>query len=261
MATILERDSGLGSPSFTIVSASAGSGKTYTLTLRYVQLLLSPLVPRNALKNILAITFTNNAAAEMRQRVLKMLKEVALGDVEAMAAAGSLVSLPESELRNRARRLVDEILDNFSDFQVRTIDSFLGQVFRASALEFGFNPEFELLMSNRELVEYAFELYAKEIRPDAPVTGEFMRMADAITSVVAQGQRVYLGSLCPDCGSGEEAADGRLLAQGRCPRRGSDRRYRGGFARRKKNCNGNHRDRRTPRRSDGFPPPRGACAA
>ena len=184
MATILERDSGLESPSFTIVSASAGSGKTYTLTLRYVQLLLSPLVPHNALKNILAITFTNNAAAEMRQRVLAMLKKVALGDQEALAAVSSLVSLPEYELRARARTLVDEILDNFSDFQVRTIDSFLGQVFRASALEFGFNPEYELLMSNRELIDYAFELYAKAIRPGAAVTKEFIKMADAITTVL-----------------------------------------------------------------------------
>jgi ATP-dependent helicase/nuclease subunit A len=184
MAAILERDSALRSPSFTIVSASAGSGKTYTLTLRYVQLLLSPLVSQNGLKNILAITFTNNAASEMRQRVLTMLKKVALGDREATQAVGSIVSLSEPELRARARRTVDDILDNFSDFQVRTIDSFLGQVFRASALEFGFNPEFEVVMSNRELVDYAFELYAKQIRPGSAVSGEFMKMAEIITSVM-----------------------------------------------------------------------------
>ncbi|RPH38189.1 hypothetical protein EHM92_00660 [bacterium] len=182
MAMVLERDSELTFPSFRIVSASAGSGKTYTLTLRYVQLLLSSFVPQNALKNILAITFTNNAAAEMRQRVLAMLKDVALGKEKTVAQVSSVVSLPEAELRSRARHAVDDILDNFSDFQVRTIDSFLGQVFRASALEFGFNPEFEVVMSNRELVDYAFELYAREIRPGSAVTEEFMKMADTITS-------------------------------------------------------------------------------
>jgi ATP-dependent helicase/nuclease subunit A len=182
MATILQRDSELSFPSFTIVSASAGSGKTYTLTLRYVQLLLSPLIPQHELKNILAITFTNNAAAEMRQRVLTMLKKVALGDRDALQAVGEIVSLPVSELRTRARRTVDHILDNFSDFQVRTIDSFLGQIFRASALEFGFSPEFDVVMSNRELVDYAFELYARRIRPGSPVSAEFMKMADTITT-------------------------------------------------------------------------------
>ncbi len=191
MATILERDSALGLPSFTIVSASAGSGKTYTLTLRYVQLILSPLIPHNALKNILAITFTNNAAAEMRQHVLTMLKRVALGDDEVLAVVSSIVALAEPELRLRARRAVDDILDNFSDFQVRTIDSFLGQVFRASALEFGFSPEFEVVMSNRELVDYAFELYAKEIRPGTAATAQFIKMAETITSIVGS-DRGYL---------------------------------------------------------------------
>ncbi len=190
---VLERDRELSSPSFKIVSASAGSGKTYTLTLRYVQLLLSPLVPHNALKNILAITFTNNAAGEMRERVLAVLKAVALSGREGLAkdpdvqrtfaAVSEVVSLPDADLRSRARRAVDEILDNFSDFQVRTIDSFLGQVFRASALEFGFSPEFEVVMSNRELVDYAFELYAREIRPGSAVTREFMGMAETISSL------------------------------------------------------------------------------
>lgn len=191
---VLERDRELNFPSFRIVSASAGSGKTFTLTLRYVQLLLSPLIPHNGLKNILAITFTNNAAAEMRQRILTMLKTVALGDKETLerdphardivAAVSGVVSLPEPELRARARHAVDEILDNFSDFHVRTIDSFLGQVFRASALEFGFNPEFEVAMSNRELVDYAFELYAKGIRPGSAVTDEFMKMTETITALM-----------------------------------------------------------------------------
>jgi ATP-dependent helicase/nuclease subunit A len=201
MVMVLERDRELGSPSFKIVSASAGSGKTYTLTLRYVQLLLSPLVLHNALKNILAITFTNNAAGEMRERVLTMLKTVALSDKETrakdpvaqsvFAAVSEVVSLPEAELRSRAARAVDNILENFSDFQVRTIDSFLGQVFRASALEFGFSPEFEVVMSNRELVDYAFELYAREIRPGSPVTRAFIGMAETIGSLTG-GEKGYL---------------------------------------------------------------------
>ncbi|HEX9006701.1 MAG TPA: UvrD-helicase domain-containing protein, partial [Bacteroidota bacterium] len=78
MPTPLPSDRELPRPSAMVVSASAGAGKTYTLAMRLVQLLLSPAIPKNDLKNILAITFTNVAAAEMRQRVLKVLKLIAL---------------------------------------------------------------------------------------------------------------------------------------------------------------------------------------
>ena len=76
MLTILEKDRQFASelPKYTVVSASAGSGKTRALKQRVVQLLLARSIPNNSLKNILAITFTNNAAREMKQRVLDGLK-------------------------------------------------------------------------------------------------------------------------------------------------------------------------------------------
>ena len=65
-------------PSATVLTASAGAGKTYALTHRYAQILLSNKIPHNALQNVLAITFTNNAAAEMKQRILTLLKLAAV---------------------------------------------------------------------------------------------------------------------------------------------------------------------------------------
>ena len=78
-APFLEPDSLLRLPSVTVLKASAGSGKTFALTERYVQFLLSPLIPRNRLPNLLAITFSNNAAREMRESVLGWLKRVFRG--------------------------------------------------------------------------------------------------------------------------------------------------------------------------------------
>ena len=133
-----------------IVSASAGAGKTHTLAMRLIQLLLSPAVPRNDLKNILAVTFTNAAAAEMKQRVLKLLKEIALDPLASAASeAGTLVSLDAAALSRRAGEMVGTILDRYGDFQVRTIDSFMTRVFKATALEFGFQPEFEIVMDQK----------------------------------------------------------------------------------------------------------------
>ncbi|MCK5106564.1 MAG: UvrD-helicase domain-containing protein, partial [Elusimicrobiales bacterium] len=65
---VLKKDSELKFPHALLISASAGSGKTYTLTQRYIQLLLSGNIPYNRIENILAVTFTNNAAKEMKSR-------------------------------------------------------------------------------------------------------------------------------------------------------------------------------------------------
>ena len=73
---VLEKDSSIQFPHFTILKASAGSGKTYSLTERFVQFLLSSKIPKNHLRNILAITFSNNAAKEMKERILSWLKEI-----------------------------------------------------------------------------------------------------------------------------------------------------------------------------------------
>ena len=63
-APVLKKDTDLKFPHALLISASAGSGKTYTLTQRYVQLLISGKIPFNRIENILAVTFTNNAAKE-----------------------------------------------------------------------------------------------------------------------------------------------------------------------------------------------------
>ena len=60
---------------FTIYNASAGSGKTYTLVKEYLKILLKSNSPL-AFKNILALTFTNKAVAEMKERIIETLQDV-----------------------------------------------------------------------------------------------------------------------------------------------------------------------------------------
>lgn len=163
MSGILQNDSELSFSANTIVSASAGSGKTYTLTHRYVQFLLSDRIPNNGLGNILAITFTNLAAKEMRQRVLGYLKALSLGRENELREMSQLVSLDRAAIRRRSAALVDEIIAHYSDFQVKTIDSFMVSVFKASALDVGFNPDVEILLTNDTLIGEAFAKYSREL--------------------------------------------------------------------------------------------------
>jgi len=161
---ILEKDTKIHFPHFMILKASAGSGKTHTLTERFVQFILSEKIPHNSLRNILAVTFSNNAAKEMKERILFWLKSVFFDDAELLAELLQIISLDRGKMRGKAGDLIEEILDNYSDFQVKTIDSFMTTVFKTSAIDFGYNPEFEILLSIDSLMEYSFDRFLRNVR-------------------------------------------------------------------------------------------------
>ena len=100
------------------IQASAGSGKTWELTRRF----LDP--GGHSWGDIIAITFTNAAATEMRERVLWRLKNAALGTPDA--------GVPFS--REEARRWVDAVLRDMSSLNIRTIDSLLHLIVRSAPL-------------------------------------------------------------------------------------------------------------------------------
>ncbi|HKN18281.1 MAG TPA: UvrD-helicase domain-containing protein, partial [Dissulfurispiraceae bacterium] len=165
---VLIKDTDLKFPHFTVLKASAGSGKTHTLTERFVQFLLSGKVPRNSLRNMLAITFSNNAAKEMKERTLSRLKEVYFGDETKIRELLKITSLDIENMKEKAGLLIEDILDSYSDFQVKTIDSFMATVFKASAIDFGYNPDFDILMSNALLMGYSFNLFMRNVRQGTP---------------------------------------------------------------------------------------------
>src|SRR3990172_107240 len=165
---ILEGDVNLRFPDFTILKASAGSGKTYALTERFVQFVLSKKIPHNNLRNILAITFSNNASKEMKERIVQWLKSISLGDPDVLAEISRIITLDRDSMIERAGKTLDEILSHYADFQVRTIDSFMTTLFKASAIDFGYPPDFEILMNSGPLLEYAFNLFLRNVRGGTP---------------------------------------------------------------------------------------------
>ena len=152
-------------PHLEVLKASAGSGKTYALTQRIVQFLLSENIPNNKLRNILAVTFSNNAAKEMKGRTLTALKDVYFHD-----AARKI----------RAEHLIDAILENYADFQIKTIDSFMTTVFKSSAIDFGYHPDFDIVMDNTALMKYAFDLFLRNVKPNTFEAANLEAIVDAL---------------------------------------------------------------------------------
>jgi ATP-dependent helicase/nuclease subunit A len=180
VSTVLTPDRDLSFPDFTLLRASAGSGKTRALAHRYIQFILSDRIGKNALTNILAITFSNNAAREMKERIITWLKAIHAGDVEHLDVLAYLTGTDRAVLRERAGQTVDDILDNYSDFQVRTIDSFTASIFRSSALELGVLPNTEILLEKNQLINQAFEHFFRKVKPDSGESGVFEQIIDYI---------------------------------------------------------------------------------
>ncbi len=155
--TSIPVDSDLTFPHIITVDASAGSGKTYLLALRFIQYLLSDKIPRNQVHNLLAITFTNEAASQMRQRILELLKQAAFEETEVLEAISRLLDLPERHLSFRALETVDRIIRHYDRWQVRTIDSFIHRLVLSAPQELGIGPKDQVQPNHRPFLQEAFD--------------------------------------------------------------------------------------------------------
>jgi ATP-dependent exoDNAse (exonuclease V) beta subunit len=213
-SSVLKKDADISFPHFTVLKASAGSGKTHALTERFVQFILSENIPRNRLRNILAITFSNNAAREMKERILCWLKSVCLGDEERITGLIYIVSLDREKMMRKAGFMIEEILDNYADFQVRTIDSFMTSVFKVSAIDFGYNPEFEILMNSDALMKYAFNLFLKEVKEGTAQSETLMEIIRKVLENKGESS-AYLWDPSRELLEEIQKISGKLSSQGR----------------------------------------------
>lgn len=124
---------------FIVYKSSAGSGKTFTLVKEYLKIALNDSsIKPHLYKKILAITFTNKAAAEMKYRILDALKNISENNTKGIELAGILskeLNIPAHELNQRASILLSEILHNYSDFAISTIDSFTHKIVKTFAYD------------------------------------------------------------------------------------------------------------------------------
>jgi len=132
-------------------------------------------------ESILAITFTNMAAAEMKGRVLGELKSLALGLTDGQEFAG-----PEN--RRAAQIWLERTIKHYQTLNIRTIDSLLNQLARLFALELGLTPDFETVLDEEAVFEDLFDAVTTRITdPDAALAPLFDRMTDVLLSDEAGG--------------------------------------------------------------------------
>ena len=140
-----------------IYKASAGSGKTYTLTEEYLKLLFES--PSNY-RHILAVTFTNKATAEMRSRILETLSNLSNREIENPEHLEELMKTTkktEDEIRKESKKLLRALLHDYSQFSISTIDSFFQKVTRSFSQEIGLSTEFNLEFDSASIIEQAVD--------------------------------------------------------------------------------------------------------
>ncbi|MDE5494145.1 UvrD-helicase domain-containing protein [Elizabethkingia meningoseptica] len=137
--------------SYTVINASAGSGKTYSLIKNLLKICLRNNRPE-VIRNILALTFTNKAANEMKERILSWLGDFtsdrymdiqALTDIQNELKSEG-IHLTIDDLHYRSKNLLDYILHHYSALNISTIDKFNTRLIRSFAYELGLPQNFNL---------------------------------------------------------------------------------------------------------------------
>ncbi len=160
---------------FVVYRSSAGSGKTFTLVKEYLKLLLKD--PQQ-FRHILAITFTNKAANEMKERVIRALTAFSLWESSVAAKSDRILlerlveetGLTEKEIVHRSNTALGLILHRYSDFAIGTIDSFSHRVIRTFAHDFRLPVRFDVETDSDLLISAAVELVLQRAGEDQELT-------------------------------------------------------------------------------------------
>jgi ATP-dependent exoDNAse (exonuclease V) beta subunit len=200
---------------FRIYSASAGSGKTYQLTKEYLKLALGYPQPADPsgervykadyFKSILAITFTNDAAGEMKERIVGALRRFTQDAggkpdallVEVAAELAQEKQLPphlhspaewQQEVRQRAAATFKLVLYHYADFAVSTIDSFVQRIVTAFTRELGLPATFEVELDTDSVLRSAVAALIDKVNRDADSKLLSQTLADYALGQAEQGR-------------------------------------------------------------------------
>lgn len=155
-----------------IFKASAGSGKTHTLSKTYLELLLKA-DSKTAYRNILAVTFTNKATEEMKERILRDLAK-------------------EGKMNPRAREILIYLLHDYGSFSVSTIDKFFQQALRAFSRELGSSGNYQIELDKASLTKEAMDRVLDDLtEKDKDLLGWFTKQLE---TALDNGESIHLES-------------------------------------------------------------------
>ncbi|MCF6212797.1 MAG: UvrD-helicase domain-containing protein [Flavobacteriaceae bacterium] len=163
--------------SFQVYNASAGSGKTFTLVKSYLKIILATQ-DAFKFKQILAITFTNKAANEMKERILDNLRAFAESEFNDMAKMlCKEIPLSSSLLQKRASVILREIVNNYAAFAITTIDSFTYKIIRNFSFDLGLSLDFEVELNTKNILDEAVEILISKIGQEDQITKTLLLFA------------------------------------------------------------------------------------
>ena len=155
---------------FQVYNASAGSGKTFTLVKEYLKVLLNSK-DLFRFQKVLAITFTNKAAAEMKARVLSNLEAFSDGEEnDLFHAIQKEISIDKATIQERSKRILAIILQNYAAFSITTIDSFTHKIIKSFAFDLGLSLNFEVEMDAVSLLNESVDVLISKIGTDQKLT-------------------------------------------------------------------------------------------
>ena len=186
----------MSSPNFLIYDASAGSGKTFTLTKEYLKILFASK-SNDAYKKILAITFTNKAVSEMKHRIVSSLMEFSKDaptdqsidllhaiikeqkieqeglniKPEELILDASELEVAQNALKIKSKAIIKNIIHNYASFDISTIDKFTHRLIRTFALDLDLPVTFEISLDQQTIVKEAVDRIIAKAGVDDLLTG------------------------------------------------------------------------------------------
>ncbi|GAA5222247.1 UvrD-helicase domain-containing protein [Membranihabitans marinus] len=162
-----------------ILKASAGSGKTFSLTRTYISYCLDP---KNQIdfNNILAITFTKKATAEMKNRILQELFNLATDPIKSLHGSYFMETygFNSEELAKRCKALLHQILQEYHQFSISTIDSFFSGLYQSVVLDLFKESQRDVNLNSHIILEKATQYLIREVDINSPLADLLQTMID-----------------------------------------------------------------------------------
>ena len=168
---------------FKVYRSSAGSGKTFTLVKEFLRLALASNKPDHY-RGILAVTFTNKAAEEMKSRVLESLKTLSQPSTEVDAMGDLLVSelgISSKELSERSAAVLKHMLHHYSDISISTIDKFSHRLIRTFSQDLGLSINFEVELDKDVLEQGVLDELMNKVGSDPTLTKALVDLVQSTT--------------------------------------------------------------------------------
>ena len=179
------------------INASAGSGKTYSLVQKLLMICLQSPDKADGISHILALTFTNKAANEMKARILGWLEDFTKDNFKENPQLLGIqnkfkekdVEISIEELHRRSKKVLDYILHHYSTLNIGTIDKFNARLVRSFSNELGLAQNFNLEIQSEPFLIEAVDKMLDKIGADETISEAFM---DFINYKLDNEERIYI---------------------------------------------------------------------